>query len=161
MSTWYSRVEVRNLSHQIWAKGGLLKPADIQISPFLTFSRLSFFHTQLRHQRTYKLLGLPWSLNLKFKSLGDAWQLLLDRPEAWSVLRNCCPAQSHHLHNRVGGFVGCGGLALFVAPHTLWLDSCQAETGSDLAEPSQPPQDSSPCCTTKSKVINLHQHQIQ
>ena len=161
-----SGCRIRNLSHGHWAKASLQWAGGCLV---LTNSTVQFhlkscfsFDTELHHQGVQKLLcklpGLPWSLNLKFKSLSNAWQLLLDRPEAWSVLRNCCPAQPHNLHRRelwvVTGWVGVG---LLCTPHTLWLDSCQAETGSDLAEPSQPPQDSLPYCTTESKMFNLHQ----
>ena len=165
MSTWYSQVEGKKFITWKLSQGGIAWAGwypDLTFSHLFSFELLSYeIHTQLRHQSSQKVLCnlFPWSLNLKFESLSDAWQLLLDRPEAWSVLRNRCPAQPHHLHKGVRG--ERGGLAVLDAPHTLWLDSCQAETGSDLAEPSQLPQDSWPCCTTKSKVINLYQRWIE
>ena len=139
-----SGCRIRNLSHGHWAKASLQWAGGCLV---LTNSTVQFhlkscfsFDTELHHQGVQKLLcklpGLPWSLNLKFKSLSNAWQLLLDRPEAWSVLRNCCPAQPHNLHRRelwVGtGWVPPTGWVLDCCAHLIHFDWTVARLRQDL-----------------------------
>ena len=137
----------RNLSHKNWAPVWAdwktnLGNSSTTLSPFL----VSAFDNQL-------CLPFPFTVS----EVQESERYLTIVP--WSAGSLVCPQEPspstasspaaeeywHFIDTLLSFYWHFINILLSAAPHTLWLDSCRAETGSDPSGLSRQPQDSLPC----------------
>ena len=151
LSTWYSRVSGKEIYH---IKIG---PRFEQIEKLILATAAQPFHLFLCQLLILTSPVFPGHWPFTVSEVQESERYLTIVP--WSAGSLVCPQEPspstasspaaeeywHFIDTLLSFYWHFINILLSAAPHTLWLDSCRAETGSDPSGLSRQPRDSLPC----------------